>query len=84
MTLERYTASMAGIVGILRTGREERPQAADLPDLLEPVLIGGMAGLVTGVLLAEEHERLPAMETELVEILLTPYLGRDEARRVAG
>jgi AcrR family transcriptional regulator len=84
LILERYSASMAGIVGIMRAGREERPEAADLPDLLEPILIGGMASLVTGALLVEEHEHLPAMETELVEILLTPYLGRDEARRVAG
>jgi hypothetical protein len=67
----------------MRGGRELRPEAAELPDLLEPILVGGMASLVTGALLAEEHERLPAMEAQLVEIILTPYLGRDEARRVA-
>jgi AcrR family transcriptional regulator len=81
--LERHVAAMARIVFLLRSGREHYPRAADLPDLTEQVLVGGAACLVSSALLSEEHTRLPSLESELVELILTPYLGREEAQRVA-
>jgi AcrR family transcriptional regulator len=81
--LGRYQTLMASIAEIMRAGRDFHPQGADLPDLLEPMLAGGVASIVTGALLTEEHSRLAELETEVVELLLTPYLGRDEARRVS-
>ena len=81
--LERYLAAMNRIVPLLREGREHSPQAGELPELTEPVLIGGIAGLLSGSLLDEDLTRLAAVESELVEMLLTPYVGRDEAKRVA-
>jgi AcrR family transcriptional regulator len=83
LMLDRHSAATDRVVPLLRDGRERFPEAADLPDMVEPVLIGGVAGLVSSVLLAEEHARLAEMERELVEILLTPYSGREEARRIA-
>jgi AcrR family transcriptional regulator len=82
ITLGRHLTSMTGMVEIMREGRKQHPENADLPELLEPLLIGGLASIVAGVLLAEEEARLPAMEREVVELLLTPYLGREEARRI--
>jgi AcrR family transcriptional regulator len=81
--LERYLAAMARIVFLLRSGREHYPDAADLPELTEQVLVGGAAGLVSSALLTEEHSRLPSLEPQLVEIILTPYLGPAEAKRLA-
>jgi AcrR family transcriptional regulator len=83
LVLERHIAAMAKIVFLLRSGRDHYPRAADLPELTEQVLVGGAACMVSSALLSEEHSRLPSLEPELVEILLTPYLGRDEARRIA-
>lgn len=80
---ERHVAAMARIVFLLRSGRDHYPDAADLPDLTEQILVGGAASLVSSALLSEEHTRLPSLESELVETILTPYLGRDEARRIA-
>jgi AcrR family transcriptional regulator len=83
LMLDRHSAATNRIVPMLRHGREQFPAAADLPDMIEPVLIGGVACLVSSALLAEESAQLAEMEKELVEILLTPYTGRDEARRIA-
>ena len=81
--LERYIAAIARIVFLLRGGRDHFPKAADLPELTEQALVAGAACVVSSALLSEEHTRLPSLEAELVEILLTPYVGRDEARRIA-
>jgi AcrR family transcriptional regulator len=80
---ERHIAAIARVVFLLRSGREHYPKAADLPELTEQVLVSGAASQVGSALLSEEHTRLPSLETDLVELLLTPYLGRDEARRIA-
>lgn len=81
--LERYLAAMNRIVPLLREGREHSPLDGELPELIEPVLIGGIAGLLSGSLLDEDLTTLATLESELVEMLLTPYIGRDEAKRVA-
>lgn len=74
--LERYAAS-------LRDGRRLYPGAASLPDATEPALVGGIASILFGKLLVEDPQAIPALETQLVELLLTPYVGGSEARRVA-
>ena len=43
----------------------------------------GAACLISSALLSEEPSRLASLEPELVELLLMPYLGRSEARRIA-
>jgi AcrR family transcriptional regulator len=85
LIMERHVSAIDQVVPKLREGRVRYPAAAGMPDLTESVLIAGAAALVYHLLLAEERLR-PAegLEAELVEILLTPYLGRKEARRIAG
>jgi AcrR family transcriptional regulator len=83
LMLERYVNAIERAVPLLHAGRDHCPAAASLPAVTEPVLIGGVACMVGGALLQEEQAGLPAMESELVEILLTPYLGAEEARRFA-
>ncbi len=69
---------------MLREGRERNPEAAGLPALTETLLVGGAAYVVRGTLLAELPLPVGRLERELVEILLSPYLGSAEARRIAG
>lgn len=80
---ERQFAALERFATLLRDGRRHYPQAASLPVPTELVLIGGVASIVGAHLLAEDPAALPALEPELVETLLVPYLGEGEARRVA-
>jgi AcrR family transcriptional regulator len=83
LMLERHITAIERGVPLLRAGRDHSPDAVGLPPITEPVLIGGVACMVGGALLQEEQAELPAMASELVEILLTPYLGPEEASRIA-
>jgi hypothetical protein len=46
-------------------------------------MIGGAATLVMEKVQAGEGENLTELLTDLLELFLTPYLGREEAVRVA-
>lgn len=59
-------------------GRERVPSGA-----VAASLIGGMVALVVRKVEAGEGPRLPDLLPDLVELFLTPYLGREEAVRVA-
>lgn len=81
--LERYFTATARLAEMLRAGRRRYPRAAALPETMEPVLVTGVASLVVAALLAEDPSRITEVEGQLVELLLTPFLGLDEARRIA-
>jgi AcrR family transcriptional regulator len=80
----RQLAALERFAAMLEEGRRHHPAAASLPAVTERVLIGGVASIVSARLLAEEAAALPALEPELLELLLLPYLGEAEARRIAG
>jgi AcrR family transcriptional regulator len=69
---------------LLVAGRTETPHGAELPGVVESALVGGIAGVITTQLQDGEARQLPALAPELVELTLTPYLGREEAAEVAG
>jgi hypothetical protein len=75
---ERLTARFAPA---LRRGR----LAPDIepPPSLEEALIAGLAGIVAGRLRNGEIASLPYLAPELTELVLTPYIGVAEAKRVA-
>lgn len=81
--LERHYASVERVAGMLRRGRERYPRAASLPGCTESILVGGIVSRIRAHLLAEEAALLPLLEPEFVEVLLTPYLGVSEAKRIA-
>ncbi len=63
---------------------EGRPEAkANLFPTLEEALIGGVAATVAGRLRSGRAASLPGLAPQLVELVLTPYLGPAEARHVA-
>jgi AcrR family transcriptional regulator len=80
---ERQLAALDRFATLLRDGRRHYPQAASLPDATERAVIGGVASILAGHLLMEDPEAIPPQEPELVELLLMPYIGVSEARRVA-
>ncbi len=67
----------------LKHGRLLYPESDYMPDTTERTLVGGVVLIASEQLLAEEAHRLPDLATETVEMILTPYLGSREARRVA-
>lgn len=79
----RYTLLISYLCGLLAPGRLQRPEAERLPKETERALAGGIAMLVAQRLDAGEPADLPALAPEATQFVLTPYLGIDEARRVA-
>ncbi len=63
--------------------RSTAPADAQLPDSTEQALIGAIAMVITDHLRDGRLDRLRAAGTELVELVLQPYLGRAAARRAA-
>jgi AcrR family transcriptional regulator len=59
----------------LRSGRSECPQAGELPEGLEDVLVGGAQSLIAGHVRAGRAAELPAISPDLTQALLLPYLG---------
>jgi AcrR family transcriptional regulator len=59
---------------------EGRPKNTRRPsEAAEHGLIGGLAALVVDKVKAGEGERLPELLSDLLELVLTPYLGRERA-----
>jgi AcrR family transcriptional regulator len=81
---ERQFAALNRLAEVLRAGRRHYPRAAGLPDSTERALLGGTVSIVCEHLLAEDPQAIPLLRAQLVEFLLSPYLGGEEARRVAG
>jgi hypothetical protein len=81
---EGQFAALDMIAERLRDGRRLYPRAAGLPASTERALIGGGVSIIAEHLLAEDPSAIPHLRAQLVELLLSPYLGEEEARRVAG
>lgn len=74
-------ATLIRLAELLRGGRDQA--AESLPAVVEEGLIGGFVFLVGRPLRAGAPEMLPALAPELTTLLLTPYIGREEAERIA-
>jgi AcrR family transcriptional regulator len=76
--------SNAHLAALLRDGRRRTPLGRALPDLTEEALIGAVSAIVGGRLLDGGAEDLRELEPEIVQLVLTPYIGVQEAARIAG
>jgi AcrR family transcriptional regulator len=74
--------SNAHLAALLRDGRRHTPLGPALPDLTEEALVGAVSAIVGGRLLEGGVEALGRMEPELVQLVLTPYVGVEEAMQV--
>jgi hypothetical protein len=81
--IARYKHLVEYMASLLAPGRNADPGRAPLPDLLEEALAGGIFMLIGGRLEQGRQAELPGLAGEAVEFALTPYLGREEARRLA-
>lgn len=60
------------------------PASARRPsEAVEYVVMGGIAALIADRVSVGEGDELPALLPDLLELVLTPYLGREDAVRVA-
>jgi AcrR family transcriptional regulator len=75
------------LASLLGGMRDHSPYAEQLPDCTEQFLVGAIAALV-GVsarrAIDGDAEPLKSLRSDLIEMTLIPYLGIDEASRLAG
>jgi AcrR family transcriptional regulator len=85
VVVERYDAAIQSFVPYFQTGREGRPPEvlARLSPTTEEALVGGMVSLISRRIIAGKAEELEELLPDLVEFILTPYLGSEEASKIA-
>jgi AcrR family transcriptional regulator len=79
----RHRASMEDFVEILRAGRPEHGGERPLPAATEETLVGGIVSLIVREISAGRTEQLEKLVPDLVELTLAPYVGAEEAERLA-
>ncbi len=79
----RFHEAVHEAVPLLRLGREERERGRDLPDTTEESTIGALAMLASRKVAAGEAEQLGDLLPDFAEFILSPYLGAEEATRLA-
>jgi AcrR family transcriptional regulator len=82
---EHYDAAVQSFVPCFESGREGRsPEVlARLSPTTEAALVGGVMSLISRRIVADEAGELERLLPDLVEFTLTPYLGSDEAAKIA-
>jgi len=80
---ERFREAIQTFTPLLEPGREERSSARPLPASTEDSLIGAIASLLSRSIATGGAERLGELRPDITEFILTPYLGPEEARRIA-
>jgi AcrR family transcriptional regulator len=79
----RHRASMQGLVEILKAGRPEHGGRRPLPEATEETLVGGIVSLIVREISADRAEQLEELLPDLIELTLAPYIGPEEAERLA-
>jgi len=80
---ERYERMVAYLASLLAPGRALALHGEQLPEITERAMASGVAMLVAQRLSLARESELPAIAGEAIQFVLTPYLGADQARRVA-
>jgi AcrR family transcriptional regulator len=80
---ERYREALLSFAPRLEPGRALRSTERRLPESREGSLLGGLASLLSRQVASGHAEQLPDLLPDLIEFLLTPYVGPDEAERLA-
>jgi AcrR family transcriptional regulator len=71
------------LVGLLRAGRQG-PTGTNAPlEVTEQAVLGAAMSVVGAQILADRLDRLPKLKPELVQLILTPYIGGEAAAAVA-
>lgn len=81
--IARHERLIAYLCAGLAPGRRERPENERLPEITEQAMASGVLMLVAQRVDQGRVGELPALAPEATQFVLAPYLGADEARRVA-
>ncbi len=81
--LARYERLMSYAASLLEMGRAESQHGGDLPATTERSIAGGVATIVGNRVDRGGAEGLPRLLPDVLQFVLTPYLGTDEAKRIA-
>lgn len=82
-SVEYYEESQQAFVSLFKLGRDVSPRGAELPETLEEALIGGVFWIIYQRLSGPEANKISELLPELTEFILAPYLGADEASKIA-
>ena len=80
--VSRFREAVVAGISFLSRGRGERTEATALPESTEDSILGGLVTLV-GRAMFEDSEPIEAVLPDMVEFALAPYVGPDQARRLA-
>lgn len=85
VVVEHYDAAVQTFLPYLQAGREGRSKAvlAHLSDSTEEALVGGMVSLISRRIVAGQTDDLETLLPDLVEFTVAPYLGNEEAAKLA-
>ncbi len=85
VVVERYDAAVQTFLPYFTAGRDGRPKKVldRLSDSTEEALVGGMVSLISRRIVAGQAEELESLLPDLTEFTLAPYVGNDEAARIA-
>jgi AcrR family transcriptional regulator len=79
----RFAAAVSEAVPLLELGRAERSGERELPESTEDSVIGSLVSLAFRKVAAGEAEQLEELLPDFVEFILSPYLGPEQASRLA-
>jgi hypothetical protein len=79
----RYDRMLEHFAAGLLPGRAEQQEGEYLPEITEKAMVGGLATLISQRLDFGRQAGLPALAGEAIQFVLTPYLGREEAKQIA-
>jgi hypothetical protein len=82
--IDRYERLVAYLREQLAPGRRQLPEDEQLPTVIEHALASGVLMLVAQRVDRGRMDELPGLAPEVVQFVLTPYLGSSEARRLGG
>ncbi len=80
---ERFRRTMERLLNLLTAGKPPPPATREPSEAIEQGIVGGMAALIIRTVGEGKGESLPELTPSLVELVLVPYLGREDAARVA-
>jgi AcrR family transcriptional regulator len=79
---DRYQAALESFVQDLREGAPPSPAGTEVPEATGEAVVGGVASMLGRRILAREVNQLPQLFPEILEFILSAYLGAEEARRI--
>ncbi|HEY7256954.1 MAG TPA: TetR/AcrR family transcriptional regulator [Solirubrobacterales bacterium] len=80
---ERYERSIEAFVPLFKLGRGFTPRGDQLPSTIEITLAGSVLWSAYQRLIVGEVDRIVDELPEMIELVLRPYLGDEEAARIA-